>query len=67
MYVVRLQYFDNGGHFLGDGQMLSPGKSPNALREFVKAQDTRELCGFRPAFIYARPETGDPVLVNLGG
>ena len=67
MYIVRLQYFDNGGHYLGCGEMLSPGKESNALREFVKEQDTREFCGFKPAYIYAAPETGEPVLVNLGG
>lgn len=67
MYIVRLQYFDNSGRFLGGGQMLSPGKSSNALREYVKAQDTKEFCGFKPAFIYARPETGEPILVHLGG
>lgn len=67
MYIVRLQYFDVSGQFLGVGDLLSPGKDPSALKEYIKTQDTRKFCGFRPAYIYAKPETGEPVLVNLGG
>lgn len=67
MYIVSLKYFDSSGHFLGDGEMLSPGKSQRALMEYVKEQDSREFCGFRPAYIYACPETGSPVLIKVGG
>ena len=35
MYIVSLKYFDSSGHFLGDGEMLSPGKSQRALMEYV--------------------------------
>ena len=34
MYIVSLKYFDSSGHFLGDGEMLSPGKSQRALMEY---------------------------------
>lgn len=67
MYIVTLQYFGSNGLLLGEGSTLSPGKDPVALREFVKTYDTRQFCGFTPAYIYALPETGEPVLVKLGG
>ena len=44
MYIVSLKYFDSSGHFLGDGEMLSPGKSQRALMEYVREQDSREFC-----------------------
>ena len=67
MYIVSLHYFDSSGHCLGDGSMLAPGTDPHALREYIKAQDSRTFCGFSPAYIYALPESGEPVLVKLGG
>lgn len=67
MYVVDLQYFDGGGRLLGTGHLLSPGKDPRALVEYVRKQDTQEFCGLKPAFIHACPETGEPVLIRLGG
>lgn len=64
MYLVDLQYFNRDGRYLGSGSMLSPGKEPSAVAAAVKSMDTQRICGIKPTYIYAVPETGIPVLIR---
>ena len=50
MYIVSLKYFDSSGHFLGDGEMLSPGKSQRALMEYVSRTVGSSVGSGRPIF-----------------
>ena len=67
MYIVKLDYFDQAGLFLGTESILSPGKNQRALIGYIKEYGARSYCGMAASYVYAKPETGDPVMVKFGG
>jgi hypothetical protein len=67
VYLVKLQHFNGAGHLLGEETICTPGKEPSALRDYIRNRTGLEFCGFKPAYTYAAPETGEAVLVKIGG
>lgn len=67
MYTVKLHYFNKAGRHIGSSEMLSPGTAAAPLIEFIRTHNRDEICGAPPYYIYATPEVGEPVLIQLGG
>lgn len=67
MYCVTREFFNNNGDFLARDVIMCPGYDAEALREYLAGLKVPKFCGYAPAYVYALPESGSPIVYEYGG